>query len=95
MSHLILIGLRGSGKTTVGRGLAPRLGLPHIDLDESIVARTAMSIPKLVYEHGWEYFRDQETHALVEATSGPPAVLSTGGGAILRPYNRDVLKQSG
>ena len=95
MSHLILIGLRGSGKTTVGRGLAPRLGLPHIDLDEAIVARVGMSIPKMIYEHGWEYFRDQETLALVEATSGTSVVLSTGGGAISRPYNRELLKRSG
>ena len=86
-----LIGLPGSGKTTVGRQLARRLLLPFEDSDHALEARLGCSIRKYFETEGEERFRDQEQAALAELIAGPVRVLSTGGGIVLREANRQAL----
>lgn len=89
---IALIGLPGSGKSTVGRQLARRLALPFLDTDQVIEARLGRSIREFFEREGEASFRDQEQAVLDELTQGSPAVLSTGGGAVLRPANRQCLR---
>ncbi len=93
MSRLILLGPRGSGKSTLGRGLAERLGIDFIDLDTAIVDAAGRSIPELFEAEGEAGFRDRETTALREALQ-QDTVLATGGGVVVRPVNRDLLLQA-
>jgi shikimate kinase len=92
-AHVALIGLPGSGKSTIGRQLARRLGRPFIDTDQVIEQRVGLSIREFFEREGEESFRDLEQSVIDELTLGQPCVLSTGGGAVLRPANRQHLKQ--
>jgi shikimate kinase / 3-dehydroquinate synthase len=96
MSDLVvLVGLSGSGKSTVGRCLAERLNRQFIDLDELIERRTGRAPSELIASEGESSFRRLETDAIREATSVRGAVLATGGGAILDPLNRWALWDAG
>ena len=90
---MALVGLPGSGKSTIGRQLARRLGRPFIDTDQVIEQRIGLSIREFFEREGEESFRDLEQSVIDELTLGQPCVLSTGGGAVLRPANRQHLKQ--
>jgi shikimate kinase len=90
---LALVGLPGSGKSTVGRQLARRLDLPFIDADQVIEQRLGCSIREFFEREGEERFRDLETEVLDEITRQHPGVLSTGGGVVLRPRNREILRE--
>ena len=90
-----LIGLPGSGKSTVGRQLARRLQLPFSDSDQVIEARLGCPIRQYFEREGEDSFRDAEAAVIDELTQGPQAVLSTGGGAVLRLANRQHLRQRG
>ena len=92
---LILVGLPGSGKSTVGRQLARRLALPFSDSDQVIEQRLGCSIREYFEREGEAAFRDLEEAVLDELTMVPHAVLSTGGGAVLRPTNRHRLRERG
>lgn len=92
--RLALIGLPGSGKSTVGRQLARRLGLPFEDSDHVIEQRLGCSIREYFEREGEEAFRDAEETAIRELTQGPPRVLATGGGAVLRAANRQALRSA-
>lgn len=92
-AHVALVGLPGSGKSTVGRQLARRLGRPFIDTDQVIEQRVGLSIREFFEREGEESFRDLEQSVIDELTLGEPCVLSTGGGAVLRLANRQHLKQ--
>lgn len=94
-NHLYLVGYRGSGKTTVGRLVSDELVLPFIDTDERIEAESGHAIPHLFSSLGESGFRDLETLAIRSASLRQPSVISLGGGAILRPENRDILKSTG
>lgn len=86
---IVLIGLPGCGKSTVGRQLARRLGVAFLDSDQVIEQRIGCSIRLFFEREGEAAFRDLEEAVLDELTAGTtPAVLSTGGGAVLRPANR-------
>ncbi len=88
---LALVGMPGCGKSTVGRHLARQLGLRFVDADAEIERRIGMPIREYFAAHGEEAFRDVE-HEVIDALAGRPAqVLATGGGAVLRPSNRDAL----
>lgn len=93
--HLYLIGYRGTGKSTVGRLVAARLGRPFIDLDERIEAVAGKTIAEIFAAEGEPGFRDRESAALGAASAEPPAVIATGGGIVLRPENRELLRASG
>ncbi len=88
----VLIGLMGSGKSSIGRRLAAHLGLPLVDLDAVIVEQAGCSIPDIFAGKGEEGFRDVETRVLAEVIGGA-AVLATGGGIVMREQNREILKQ--
>jgi shikimate kinase len=90
-----LIGLPGSGKSTVGRHLARRLSLPFLDSDHVIEQRIGCSIREFFEREGEERFRDMEQAVLDELTRGVPGVLSTGGGSVLRAENRACLRGRG
>lgn len=90
--NIALIGMRGSGKTTVAKILGQKLGCEVLEIDEIIAKRIGMSIPELVAKEGWEAFRDQEATVTAEAAQGNGTVISTGGGVVLRPENIAQLK---
>ena len=90
-----LIGLPGSGKSTVGRQLARRLAIPFFDSDHVIEQRLGCSIREYFEREGEERFRDMEQAVLDELTQGPACVLSTGGGSVLRAVNRAHLHDRG
>ena len=91
----MLVGLPGSGKTTVGRQLARRLQLPFVDSDHEIEVRIGCSIREFFEREGERRFRDIEQEVLDSLTQGPSKVLSTGGGAVLRAANRQYLRERG
>jgi len=90
-----LVGLPGSGKTTVGRQLARRLQLPFVDSDHAIEARLGCSIREFFEREGEAKFRDVEEEVIDSLTTGPTGVLSTGGGVVIRPANRQHLRERG
>lgn len=92
---ICLVGLPGSGKTTVGRQLARRLGLPFVDSDPVIEQRIGCSIREYFEREGEEAFRDVEQQVIDDLTQTHAGVLSTGGGAVLRPLNRQHLRERG
>ncbi|NOT95466.1 MAG: shikimate kinase [Nitrospira sp.] len=93
--NIVLIGYRGTGKSTVGRLLAARLGRTLVSTDAEIVARAKRAIPEIVAQEGWDYFRDLESDICRELAGRDQLVIDTGGGAILRPQNVEALKKSG
>lgn len=93
--NIVLIGYRGTGKSTVGRLLAARLGRTLVSTDAEIVARAKRAIPEIVAQEGWDYFRDLESDICGELASRDQLVIDTGGGAILRPQNVEALKKRG
>ncbi len=93
--NIFLVGLMGSGKTTVGRLLAKRLGLKFVDSDHEIEARTGATIPWIFEIEGEESFRRREVEAIRDLTGQAGVVLATGGGAVIHPENRKHLKARG
>ncbi|MBX9623516.1 MAG: shikimate kinase AroL [Gemmataceae bacterium] len=92
---ILLVGPRGSGKTTVGRALAARLGWAFADADEHIEAAVGKTIAAIFAAEGQGGFRDREAAALAELCGRTDTVVATGGGAVLRPANRELLRRSG
>lgn len=92
---LILIGFMGTGKTTVGKALADRLKLSLVDTDQEIEKETGKQISELFREFGEKGFRDLESRVLKQVLAGERRVVTTGGGAVLRPENVRVMKESG
>jgi shikimate kinase len=93
--NIVLIGYRGTGKSTVGRLLAARLGRALVSTDAEIVKRAQRTIPEIVAQEGWEYFRDLESEICIEISSRDQLVIDTGGGVILRAKNVEALKTNG
>jgi shikimate dehydrogenase len=94
-ASIVLIGMPGCGKTTVGRRLAQRLRREFRDVDELIVKRDGRPIPQIFAESGEDYFRDLETSVIEELSLEHGLVIATGGGSVLRPRNRDLLRRNG
>jgi shikimate kinase len=90
---LFLIGARGSGKTTVGRLVAAKLGLPFIDADAVLEQKTGRPIREIFAAEGEAWFREREEEVLAEIAGGEPAVIATGGGAVLRSSNRGLMRR--
>ena len=93
--NLFLVGLPGAGKTTLGRQLARRLGKAFVDADIELEQRLGVSIPTIFEIEGEASFRDREEAVLAELVLRRDIVLATGGGAVLRPANRERLKTNG
>ncbi len=93
--HIFLTGYRGSGKTSVAKLLAANLNLPAIDLDDCIEATAAMSIREIFAREMESGFRAREARELSLACDGPTSVIALGGGAILRPRNRELIAACG
>jgi len=93
--NLVLIGYRGTGKSTVGAIMAKRLKMPLVNLDDRIAAKAGMRIPEIVEKHGWDHFRDLESEVVAEVVKGDKQVLDCGGGVILREKNVALLKKAG
>jgi shikimate kinase len=93
--RIVLVGMPGSGKSTVGRHLARRLVLPFFDSDHAIEQRLGCSIRDYFAQQGEQAFRDAEEQAIAELAHGPACVLATGGGTVLREANRRALREQG
>lgn len=92
---IVLVGLMGAGKTTVGRRLAQRLGLPFLDADVEIEKAAAQTIPEIFAEHGEAYFRDGERRVIARILTEGPLVLATGGGAFMNEATRQRIAECG
>lgn len=92
--HIVLIGMMGAGKTTTGRLLADRLRWPYLDTDDEIERQAGRSVPDIWRESGEAAFRKEETRVLADAcVSSQSSVIAVGGGAVLDPANRDVIRR--
>jgi shikimate kinase len=90
---IVLVGMMGVGKSTVGRRLATRLHLPFVDADHEIeVAHAGLTIPEIFAEHGEPYFREGEARVIARLLDGTPGVLATGGGAYMREDTRQRIR---
>jgi shikimate kinase len=94
-ARLLLVGMMGSGKTTVGHLAAARLGWPHLDSDAEVEQATGQTVPEIFVNQGEPAFRVAETAALVRALGVEPVVVSVAGGAVLDPQNRRLIRDSG
>lgn len=92
--NLMLVGMPGCGKSTVGRELARRLGRPFIDLDQRLEEQEGVTIPQMFVEQGEEAFRQGEHRVLVEYARQSGAVIATGGGVVTRPENLDPMHRN-
>ena len=93
--NTVLIGMPGSGKTTIGKALAKMTDREFFDTDEQIVQKCGMSIPEFFELYGEKAFRDLETEVLCSLANKKGAVIAVGGGAVLRRQNRTYIKQNG
>jgi shikimate kinase len=89
---VVLVGMMGAGKSTVGRRLALRLGLPFLDADTEIESAAAMTIPEIFEAHGEPHFRDGEARVIARLLEGGAKVLATGGGAYMREETRQRIR---
>jgi shikimate kinase len=90
---IVLVGMMGAGKSTIGRRLSARLQLPFRDADAEIeLAHAGMTIPEIFSAHGEPYFRDGEARVIARLLAGGPCVLATGGGAFMREDTRDRIR---
>src|SRR5712691_4888460 len=88
---IVLVGMMGAGKSSVGRRLAGRLGLAFVDADGEIEAAAGMSIAEIFSSHGEPYFRSGEARVIARLLEGGPQVMATGGGAFMNPDTRAVV----
>lgn len=96
MKHLVLVGMMGAGKTTVGRLCADRLGRPFIDTDDVVESLARASVAEIFANEGEACFRDWERQAIGDVCASPAAlVIACGGGAVLDATNRRLLRATG
>lgn len=90
---IVLVGMMGAGKSTIGRRLAARLRLPFLDADTEIeAAHAGMTIPEIFATHGEPYFRDGEARVIARLLDNGPSVIATGGGAFMREETRNRIR---
>jgi shikimate kinase len=92
---IVLIGFMGAGKSSTGKALARKTGLPRFDTDEIVSTRFGLSVAEIFATLGEEGFRDAETEALRQFSAATPAIIVTGGGIVLRPGNVHLLRALG
>jgi len=93
--NIVLIGYRGTGKSTIARILAGRLDMRVVAMDEEIARRAGKPIPEIVQEHGWDHFRDLESQVAADLEVEDGLIVDAGGGVIVRPKNIESLKKNG
>lgn len=94
MKNIVLIGLTGCGKTTIGKKLAPLLNRDFVDMDRYIEEKEGKTVNDIFHENGEPYFRALETIVSEELSKAGGMVIATGGGVVLNPKNMDYLKQN-
>ena len=92
---VVLVGMMGAGKSSVGRRLAARLGIPFVDADVEIEKAAGMTISEIFAAHGEPYFRAGETRVIARLLEGGPQVLATGGGAFMNADTRAAIRAKG
>jgi len=92
---IVLVGMMGAGKSSIGRRLASRLGVPFIDADTEIESAAGMTIPEIFEKHGEPYFRAGEARVIARLLDNGPQVLATGGGSVMDPQTRALIGQKG
>ena len=92
---VVLVGMMGSGKSSIGRRLAARLAMPFVDADTEIEQAAGMTIPEIFEQHGEPYFRAGEARVIARLLDHGPQVLATGGGAFMNGDTRSVIRQKG
>ncbi len=92
---IVLVGMMGAGKSSVGRRLAGRLGVPFVDADMEIENAAGMTIPEIFARHGEPYFRAGEARVIARLLENGPQVLATGGGAVMNQQTRDLIRIKG
>ena len=92
---VVLVGMMGAGKSSVGRRLASRLGIPFVDADTEIEQAAQMTIPEIFAKYGEAAFRSAEARVILRLLDGGPQVLATGGGAFMNPDTREAIHAKG
>jgi shikimate kinase len=92
---IVLVGMMGAGKSSIGRRLAGRLGIPFIDADAEIESAAGMTITEIFEKHGEPYFRAGEKRVIARLLDNGPQVLATGGGAVMDQNTRDLIHIKG
>jgi shikimate kinase len=92
---IVLVGMMGAGKSSIGRRLATRLGVPFVDADTEIESAAGMTIPEIFAKHGEPYFRAGEARVIARILDHGPQVLATGGGAVMDPHTRALIRDKG
>ena len=92
---IVLVGLMGAGKSTIGRRLAQKLGLEFVDADAAIEQAAGKSVQEIFADHGESYFRDGERKVIARLLDSGPQVLATGGGAFMNPETRRLIAERG
>ena len=92
---VVLVGMMGAGKSSIGRRLAGRMEIPFVDADIEIEKAAGMSIAEIFAAHGEAYFRAGEARVIVRLLDGGPQVLATGGGAFMNPETRAAIRAKG
>ena len=93
--HVYIIGMPGSGKSSLGRRVASNLGLPFIDTDQRIEQSVGCSTSDIFAHYGEQAFRNAETNMLIELSREQGSIVSTGGGLVLRDVNREIMRNTG
>jgi shikimate kinase len=92
---IVLVGMMGAGKSSIGRRLAARLGIPFVDADSEIESAAGMTIPEIFAKHGEPYFRAGEARVIARLLDNGPQVLATGGGSVMNQQTRDLIRIKG
>ncbi len=92
---IVLVGMMGAGKSSIGRRLASDLDLPFVDADTEIESAAGMSIPEIFEAHGEPYFRSGEARVIARLLESGPQVLASGGGAFINPQTRELIRTRG
>src|SRR5471030_2101273 len=92
---VVLVGMMGAGKSSIGRRLSARLGIPFVDADTEIESAAGMTIPEIFEKHGEPYFRAGEARVIARLLDNGPQVLSTGGGSVMSQNTRDLIHIKG
>jgi shikimate kinase len=92
---IVLVGMMGAGKSSIGRRLAARLGIPFIDADAEIESAAGMTIPEIFDKHGEPYFRAGEARVIARLLDNGPQVLATGGGSLMDAQTRALIGEKG